>query len=340
MKRALSFSYGRAPAWGALGLGALVALACAQQQRPPYGQYGQPPPGAYPYGAPGQPPPPGYPPPAQNRRQAQAAQYAQPGYPPPAAPSPYGAPPPRGYPPAPGAQPGYPPAPPPAARQQQAAPGYPPPQYPPPPGYPNPRAPYPPQPQPGAYPPAQSPRQQSPYPPQYPPGAQAQAPYGGPQYAGAPGYQQDPYLQGGAEYYQPGEYEHDGFYLRMSALGIGYLHRGSGYANGLGLNLIDAAAGYTVVPNFVVFGQAVVGPGFRIGAGVAYYLMPINMFFGGGLLLQALDRISGVGIQGQFGKEWYVSPKWSIGGMATLNVGVMDGYNPVSFITNFIATFN
>jgi hypothetical protein len=313
---------------GLIALGQLLFVACAQQQPyyPPPGYPAQP--GYGPQG-PGGPPQRGYPPQAQQ----QPGQYP-PGYqqqPPPGRQQQ------PGYPPQPGYQqppPGYPP-------QARAQPGYqqPPPAYPAQPGYPQPRqAGYPPQP--GQYPPPQAPRQQNPYPPQYPPGAQAQAPYGGPQYPGAPGYGQDPYLQGGPEFYQPGAYEHDGFYLRMGALGLGYHHIGSGYRGRMALNLLDVAAGYTVIPNFAVYGQAALGPDVRIGAGVAYYLMPVNMFFGGGLNLQAWSNISGLGIQGQFGKEWYVSPQWGIGAMATLNVGVMDGYNPVYLVTSFIASFN
>jgi hypothetical protein len=124
-------------------------------------------------------------------------------------------------------------------------------------------------------------------------------------------------------------------------LGLSYVHINKGST---GLNLLDIALGFAVAPNFIIYGEVTLAPGARIGPGVAYYLMPINMYFGGGLMLQSLPTnigtISGFGIQGQFGKEWFVSPQWGIGAQATLNVGVMGDYNPIAFTAAFIATFN
>jgi hypothetical protein len=123
-------------------------------------------------------------------------------------------------------------------------------------------------------------------------------------------------------------------------LGFAYTHIGSGYRGQTNLSLLDLAVGFALAPNFILFGEAVLGPGVRIGPGVAYYLMPLNMYFGGGLMLQSYLDISGIGVQGQFGKEWFVSPQWGIGGQATLNIGIMEGYNPLAFTASFIATFN
>jgi hypothetical protein len=295
-------------------LGAVLTLACAQQQ-PYYPQqpgYG-PPPGPPPRGAgpqyqgqqqgyppprqaPGQYPPPGYPQPGQ--RQPPPGQYP---------------PPQRGQ----YAQPGYP--------QQPPPPGYP--QQPPPPGYPPQRQQYP---------------QQAQYPqrPGYPPQG-GQPPYGAaPGYPpGGPGYGQQPDAYGYADpYADPTAYSHDGFYLR-GGLGLDFLTFDSAGVASVGL---DVAVGGMVIPNLAIFGDVNIAFNRHssIGAGVAYYLMPLNMYFGGGLALGAARGYGGVAFRGQVGKEWFVAPQFGIGVGGTLGVGFMEGRNPLSVAINFISTFN
>jgi hypothetical protein len=146
--------------------------------------------------------------------------------------------------------------------------------------------------------------------------------------------------------YDQTAYNHDGFFMRGGAIGLGYKTVPNTNVDGLALNIVDLSVGYCVAQNLAIFGELVLGPGFRIGPGISYYLMPLNMYFGGGLMLQSekpnqySDTLSGFGFQAQAGKEWWVAPQFGIGVGGTLNVGIMDGFNPVSFVTSFIATFN
>jgi hypothetical protein len=143
---------------------------------------------------------------------------------------------------------------------------------------------------------------------------------------------------------------HDGFYLRLHVgFGSTSLEGKDGVGNqntfsGAGLSF-GVALGGTVAPNLVVFGTFLSsiaeeptissgqGPSFAsdgsaglfgVGAGVAYYVQPLNLYLSGaiaGLQVDISDANAnsvyeskfGFGFQGIVGKEWWVSPEWGLG---------------------------
>jgi hypothetical protein len=271
--------------------------------------------------------------------------------------------------------PGYapPPAPPPGYNQTQPAPNYPPPGAPqaPPPGYP-------PAPPPG-YPPPAAP--QAP-PPGYPPAGAPAPGYPPPGYPGAP--YGDPQL--GAQVVQAGAQMHDGFYLRLM-IGPAYATSSvpvqtsdltfSGIATG-----IDVAAGYTVAENFSIYGQ-VTGTSTRnpevkagtasgdadgtlgvygFGVGASYYVMPLNLYFHGGVLATQLtmetettsggntttskaESDTGFGLNLGIGKEWWLSDNWGLGAGAQFLFSKVedednDTWTSLGFTVGLSATFN
>jgi hypothetical protein len=248
------------------------------------------------------------------------------------------------------------------------APGYPPPA----PGYPPPAPGYPPPPAPGYPPPA----------PGYPPPQQPAAPppYGQPGYPPPAPYGAYPNTYAAA---QPaaGAKGHDGFYLRLM-LGAGYTQLSKDQDVGSDLKLsggggmLTIAAGLALTPNLILFGEitgnSVSEPEFDggagsqeipdttmslsgIGAGAAFYVMPVNLYFAASLLaIQArlesdnanfdLESDTGVGLHLVVGKEWWVSDNWGLGAAANLLVGRMkDDGEPqtgAAFSIAFSATFN
>jgi hypothetical protein len=94
------------------------------------------------------------------------------------------------------------------------------------------------------------------------------------------------------------------------------------------------------------------------GAGVAYYIMPANVYFSGTLavLTQPDDRKSiptppdlGTGFGGKLaaGKDWWVSTNWSLGVAAELVLADLEGRDSpapswmlTTFSMLFVATFN
>ena len=251
-------------------------------------------------------------------------------------------------------QPGPAPAPspqaPPPPAYPQAPPGYPPA----PPGYPQ---------APPGYPPG--------YPPPPPPGYPAPYPYGYPAAA----------LVGSRA---PGAERHDGFYLRIQ-LGPGYTRMTSSDGGAGELTIKGSGAGFTlalggaVAENLIVFGElggdSASQPSFEvngntlgnadgsagvsgIGVGLAYYIMPTNLYLSGALLgarLSSRDRANntstsdlGVGVDLSLGKEWWVSDNWGLGIAAQfLAAHIKDGsdgtdvtWNALGFALAFSATFN
>jgi hypothetical protein len=143
---------------------------------------------------------------------------------------------------------------------------------------------------------------------------------------------------------------HDGFYLRMF-LGFGYMQS---HASVLGNTeklygpayAFDLALGGAVAENLIVFGElalinvdsptvsfagtSATGGGASVdhagvGPGVAYYLMPLNLYLSGAVIfgrVQVQDKSSndvvgqtkvGVGLNLVAGKEWWVSANWGLG---------------------------
>jgi len=217
--------------------------------------------------------------------------------------------------------------------------------------------------QPGGPPPNYPPAPE-PYPAQ--PGAY---PYGGQTAVGIP----------------PGHETHDGFYLGLQ-LGPGYssMSTSSGGADvtvsGGGLEL-SIAAGGVVAPNLVVFGQIVgnssIDPKIEIkgfgsgtangsatvsgfGVGLAYYVMPANVYLSASLLATQLavadengDDVGktdiGAGINLSAGKEWWVSDNWGLGGALQFmaarmkdkgEAGSKPTWTSVGFALALSATFN
>jgi hypothetical protein len=178
-----------------------------------------------------------------------------------------------------------------------------------------------------------------------------------------------------------GYQEHDGFYLRLT-LGAGYGHMKNTYtgtdmafkgpAGTLGL-----ALGGAVSPNLIVYGE-LYGMGLNkptfavnghesemdggvsaggIGAGLAYYVQPINLYFSGTFLLESftrkynktdttLDSDSGVGGMLSVGKEWWVSDNWGLGVAAQFHMAsikekdIDTRWTVTSFAIACSATFN
>jgi hypothetical protein len=253
----------------------------------------------------------------------------------------------------------------------QAAPpaGYPPPPagYPPPPaGYPPPPAGYPPPP--AGYP---------------PPGYQAQ-----------PGYGPPPPYAGQVES-PPAEKVHHGLYLRLQ-VGPGYTNMSGGSkgldakVSGAGLGL-SAAIGGAVAPNLIVFAEGMTARALSpdvtlggvdyspaggsisagvvgFGAGLAYYLMPVNIYVSAAFLATWLNIIDdsdennhvtlwetsiGYGLDASIGKEWFISDSLGLGVALQLTIGTMKGkaidaavggerptWGTTAFTLGFSASFN
>lgn len=150
-------------------------------------------------------------------------------------------------------------------------------------------------------------------------------------------------------------HRHDGFFLRTH-IGPAYTHMSADGAtikgNGGGFGL---AIGGAVQDNLIVYGElfddVAVGPEIEIdglsgeagedtaagvvgvGVGLAYYIMPANVYVSGTLTSARLttqvdgEQIGqsdfGLGLSGMLGKEWWVSDNWGLGFAAQAFVGQM-----------------
>jgi hypothetical protein len=161
--------------------------------------------------------------------------------------------------------------------------------------------------------------------------------------------------------YSAAYHTHDGFYL-SARLGLGWLwlDRG-GDMSGSGLSTpFGLSAGIALTNSLVLFGEfyrALVPRGVDgdfenfdlqgFGPGLKYYLMPINIFFSGSLLLSRVSLQNGYGgdarvpliisetspwgVTGRIsaGKEWWVSADWGLGIAGEFLLGRMSGSDPI-----------
>jgi hypothetical protein len=154
-----------------------------------------------------------------------------------------------------------------------------------------------------------------------------------------------------------GYHTHDGFYLNVS-LGPEWLwaHRkvNDSTISGRGTSLA-LSAGYAVVRHLVLFGEfyeaQVINPSYQsyglsdlglhgLGPGLRCYLVPVNLFLSGSLLLARLNShdenpgddtrgfniVSDWSIMGRasIGKEWWLSANWGLG----FDAGFLLGWLP------------
>lgn len=177
---------------------------------------------------------------------------------------------------------------------------------------------------------------------------------------------------------------HDGFFLRLAG-GYGYATF-SEQGDGVEVVLkgaaagVDLAIGGAVTQNLVahgtIFGSGVREPTVEIdgsevgmsnasvtasvvGAGLTYYVMPLNLYLSGSLGLAQVsveangmrfDTDNGWGVDLVAGKEWWVSENWGLGIAAQITHASVPDRNPVSgrtydltsnsFALLFSATFN
>lgn len=208
------------------------------------------------------------------------------------------------------------------------------------------------------YPPADNPPPGYALPPGYapPPGY-----YPPPGYGPPPCYCQPPgYLPAGT---LPGHHVHDGFYMRLTT-GVGVLNakdRRGGQdrtISGSGLAMSFALGG-ALSPHLILYGEMLVSQALDpkvdaagssqalgydlnlsgIGPGVAYYLVPLNMYLSATLAFSKVSQSStnngsnsarnvditevGVGMSFMVGKEWWVSQDWGLGLAGQLHLASM-----------------
>jgi hypothetical protein len=148
-------------------------------------------------------------------------------------------------------------------------------------------------------------------------------------------------------------YTHDGFYLRLALGGGGGATSGAGTKYSGGSFVFDSAFGGALTEHLILYGeflfQGISKPSgdpkagdptlagspvdnFGLGAGVAYYFMPLNLYLSGSLLLQKVlltktyaavapaGAVSskqftntGLGLNFMVGKEWWASDEWGLG---------------------------
>jgi len=184
--------------------------------------------------------------------------------------------------------------------------------------------------------------------------------------------------------YQP-IYQHDGFYLHMH-IGGGYTSLtanspGDKFTISGGSLALGVAAGGTIAPNLILFGtlydNIISDPDITsngvpegqqfgtdahllgLGIGLAYYLMPANVYFAGAVTATwmrlddnyydqtYLETDTGIGFQGLVGKEWWVWPGWGLGVAGQLALASMKSavfadtrWTGVSLSLLFSATYN
>lgn len=223
----------------------------------------------------------------------------------------------------------------------------------------------------GAPPPAYPPPPAA-YPPP-PPGYAAPPPPPGYGYP-PPGYATPPI--------SPGYHQHDGAYVRLQ-LGFGYQRLSANstgqdvLVKGAGANF-DIAVGGAVAPNFILYGALLIAdassPSFTVnglsygsssgsvdvvgfGGGAAYYFPEVNMFVLGTLYAARIESSDSGGnnvgtsdlgwaLEGQVGKEWWVSTDWGLGvagqvvGGRINDRGGSPTWNALSLGLLFSATYN
>ncbi len=185
----------------------------------------------------------------------------------------------------------------------------------------------------------------------------------------------------GRNYRDDGVHQHDGFYLRLQ-LGGGYTHAGvadEDFAVKGGAAAINAEFGGALFENFILYGKlygtSAPNPDIEVGditvegrnddasqnigalgAGVAYYIMPANVYLSGALSFAQLsvdedgDTVAETDIGGALhlgiGKEWWVSDNWGLGigaEVAFARIPEQDDvvdWNVVNAMVFFTATFN
>jgi hypothetical protein len=145
---------------------------------------------------------------------------------------------------------------------------------------------------------------------------------------------------------------HDGFYLRLTAGLGGGSASGAGTKYSGGSFVFDSAFGGALTEHLILYGEflfhSISEPSgnpkagdptlagnpvdnFGLGAGVAYYFMPLNLYLSGSLLLQKVLLVksyavgsemqftkTGLGLSLMVGKEWWVSADWGLGVAAQL----------------------
>jgi hypothetical protein len=184
----------------------------------------------------------------------------------------------------------------------------------------------------------------------------------------------------------PGNHLHDGFYMRLTA-GLGVLTAKDSLGgqdrtiSGGGMAMTFAFGG-AMTPNLILYGELLMTVAmdpkvdyaetsqslgydlnlFGIGPGVAYYLVPSNVYFSGTLAFSQITESSGnngsnssrsvdvtdMGIGASFmvGKEWWVSQNWGLGAAGYLHLASMKLKNDDSRMTAtalgvlFSATYN
>jgi hypothetical protein len=180
----------------------------------------------------------------------------------------------------------------------------------------------------------------------------------------------------------PGYHQHDGVYVRLQ-LGVGYLrlkasNQGDDVeAKGVGANF-EFAVGGAVAPNFILYGAFLIADASSptltlngmsagstngsldvvgFGGGAAYYFPDMNLFFLGTIYAARIESSDSGGntvgtsdlgwvVEGQVGKEWWVSADWGLGLAGQVVGGRIDdrGGSPtwtaLSFGLLFSATYN
>jgi hypothetical protein len=180
----------------------------------------------------------------------------------------------------------------------------------------------------------------------------------------------------------PGYHQHDGTYVRLQ-LGPGYLQLKASSAGddieakGAGANF-DLAVGGAVAPNFILYGALLIAdassPSLTLngmsagssngsidvvgfGGGAAYYFPDTNLFLLGTIYAARIESSDSGGntvgtsdlgwaVEGQVGKEWWVSADWGLGlagqviGGRINDKGGSPTWTALSFGLLFSATFN
>lgn len=168
-----------------------------------------------------------------------------------------------------------------------------------------------------------------------------------------------------------GEHEHDGFYLRFHA-GFGHTAITEGDFRIAGPSGAFAfSIGGAVAEDLILFGHLTANrmqrptvsvAGYRlevngsvdavgIGVGLAYYVMPANVYLSGALLATRLEvsndkgvslaeSKTGGGLELAVGKEWWVSDNWGLGIAGRVMMASIEDARTVSPALVFSATYN
>jgi hypothetical protein len=146
-----------------------------------------------------------------------------------------------------------------------------------------------------------------------------------------------------------GRRKHDGFFLRLSLLGVGFSHstvsnEGTDVVLSGFCNFADFALGYAIIENLIlhanVYGPVIYDPTLEVnhdemtlkdgaaylmgyGGGITYYFMPVNIYAtlaaGAARIRIAPDEGPELGTEYGFsmqvivGKEWWVGDNWGLG---------------------------